>query len=396
MEFYKLDNSSNIQNTLKLFQSIGSDETGCKIISKKTKSHLLYIKNIHVGGANILKQDALSIGADLLVPMGVIVAREKYVDVILVGTTKHFEILSRKELAQPFGLKELAKELQSFVNTKTYPTKIMGIINANDDSFFEESRFSPKGTSSQAQGEYSDAIVAKVNSMIEDGADIIDIGAVSTRPGSEAVDENEELMRVKPICDLIKEKKLYEKTVFSIDSYTPSVIEYALKSGFTIVNDITGLANDEVSKITAAYDATIVIMHMQGTPKNMQQNPTYEDVMCEVDSFFKERIQKAKEFGIEKIILDVGIGFGKTLEHNLTLLKNMEHFRHFGYEVLIGASRKSLIEKVIPNTPTSQRLPATLTIHLDSVRKGASIVRCHDVKEHSDAIKMQKSIDKSI
>ncbi len=384
MEFYKLDNSSNIQNTLKLFQSMGSDETGCKIISKKTKSHLLYIKNIHVGGANILKQDALSIGADLLVPMGVIVAREKYVDVILVGTTKHFEILSRKELAQPFGLKELAKELQSFVNTKTYPTKIMGIINANDDSFFEESRF--KG---------SDAI-DKIETMITDGADIIDIGAVSTRPGSEAVDENEELMRVKPICDLIKEKKLYEKTVFSIDSYTPSVIEYALKSGFTIVNDITGLANDEVAKITAAYDATIVIMHMQGTPKNMQQNPTYEDVMCEVDSFFKERIQKAKKFGIEKIILDVGIGFGKTLEHNLTLLKNIEHFRHFGYEVLIGASRKSLIEKVIPNTPTSQRLPATLTIHLDSVRKGASIVRCHDVKEHSDAIKMQESIDKSI
>jgi len=384
MEFYKLDNSCDIQNTLKLFQSIGSDETGCKIISKKTKSHLLYIKNIHVGGANILKQDALSIGADLLVPMGVIVAREKYVNVILVGTTKHFEILSRKELAQPFGLKELAKELQSFVNRKTYPTKIMGIINANDDSFFEESRF--KG---------SDAI-DKIETMVKDGADIIDIGGVSTRPGSDAVDEKEELVRIQPICDLIKEKKLYEKTVFSIDSYTPSVIEYALKSGFTIVNDITGLVSDEVAKITAKYGATIVIMHMQGTPKDMQHNPIYEDVMCEVDSFFKERIQKAKEFGIEKIILDVGIGFGKTLEHNLILLKNMEHFRHFGYEVLIGASRKSLIEKVIPNTPTSQRLPATLTIHLDSVRKGASIVRCHDVKEHSDAIKMQESIDKSI
>jgi len=250
MEFYKLDNSCDIQNTLKLFQSIGSDETGCKIISKKTKSHLLYIKNIHVGGANILKQDALSIGADLLVPMGVIVAREKYVNVILVGTTKHFEILSRKELAQPFGLKELAKELQSFVNRKTYPTKIMGIINANDDSFFEESRF--KG---------SDAI-DKIETMVKDGADIIDIGGVSTRPGSDAVDEKEELVRIQPICDLIKEKKLYEKTVFSIDSYTPSVIEYALKSGFTIVNDITGLVSDEVAKITAKYGATIVIMHM--------------------------------------------------------------------------------------------------------------------------------------
>jgi len=381
MEFYKLDNPSDIQNTLKLFQSIGSDETGCKIISKKAKSHLLFIKNIHVGAANILKQDALSIGADLLVPIGVIVARKKYVDVILVGTSKHFETLARKELAQPFGLKILAHELKSFVNTPYYPTKIMGIINANDDSFFGNSRF--KG---------SDAI-EKIEAMIEDGANIIDVGGVSTRPGSDAVDEEEELSRLKPICDLIKEKKLYEKTLFSIDSYTPSVIEYALKSGFTIVNDITGLENDEVAKITAAYDATIVIMHMQGSPKDMQNNPSYEDVMVDVDSFFKRRIQKAKEFGIDKIILDVGIGFGKTLEHNLILLKNMEHFNHFGYEVLIGASRKSLIEKVIPKTPTQERLPATLAIHLDSVRKGASIVRCHDVKEHYQAIKMQKAID---
>ncbi len=381
MEFYKLDNPSDIQNTLKLFQSIGSDETGCKIISKKSKSHLLYIKNLHVGAANILKQDALSVGADLLVPMGVIVAREKFVDVILVGTTKHFEILSRKELAQPFGLKNLAQELKSFVNTPHFSTKIMGIINANDDSFFDKSRF--KG---------NDAI-AKIEAMIQDGADIIDVGGVSTRPGSDAVDEAEELSRLRPICDLIKEKKLYEKTIFSIDSYTPSVIEYALQSGFTIVNDITGLANDEVAKITAKYDATIVIMHMQGNPKDMQNNPTYEDVMIDVDNFFKQKIQKAKEFGIKKIILDVGIGFGKTLEHNTTLLKHMEHFLHFGYEVLIGASRKSLIEKVLPNTPTEERLPATLVIHLDSVRKGASIVRCHDVKEHYQAIKMQEAIN---
>jgi dihydropteroate synthase len=260
----------------------------------------------------------------------------------------------------------------------------MGIINANDDSFFNQSRF------------MGDDAIEKIETMIQDGADIIDIGGVSTRPGSEAVDEKEELSRIKPICDIIKEKKLYEKVIFSIDSYTPSVIEYALKSGFTIVNDITGLANDEVAKLVAKYDATVIIMHMQGTPKDMQHNPSYKDVMYEVDDFFKERITKAKKFGIENIILDVGIGFGKTLEHNLTLLKNMEHFSHFGYEVLIGASRKSLIEKVIPNTPTSQRLPATLAIHLDSIRKGASIVRCHDVAEHYQAIKMQEAIDFAI
>jgi len=383
MEFYKLDNKNDIGTIRELFKKIGSDDVGCKIMSKKSQSHLLYIKEIHVGGANILKQDALSIGADVVVPMGTIIAKEKYVDIILIGTTKHFEILSKKELVQPFGLKELARELKSFVDIKKYPTRIMGIINANNDSFFEKSRF---------KGE--DAI-AKIEEMIQEGASIIDIGGVSTRPGSDTVDENEEFNRLKPICDIIKEKKLYEKVDFSIDSYTPCVCEYALQSGFTIVNDITGLANDEIAAITAKYNATIVIMHMQGNPKDMQNNPQYTNVMCEVDDFFKERIEKAKKFGIDNIILDVGIGFGKTLEHNLTLLKNMEHFQHFGYEVLIAASRKSMIDKIIP-TPTQERLSGTITIHLDSVRKGASIVRCHDVKEHYQAIKVQEAIENNL
>lgn len=380
MEFYKLDNTNYSKEFFEMFKTLGSDKTGSKIMSKKSKSHLLYIKNMHVGAANILKQDALSIGADLAVPMGVIVAREKYVDAILIGTTKHFETLSKKELAQPFGLKELAKELKSFVNQTKYPTKIMGIINANDDSFFKGSRF--KG----------DDAILKIDSMIKDGADIIDIGGVSTRPGSEAVDGDEELNRVKPICDIIKRKKLYEKVTFSIDSYTPKVVEYALKSGFKIVNDVTGLINDEIAQITAKYDATIVIMHMLGKPKDMQENPKYENVIIDIDNFFKKSIQKAKDFGIKDIILDVGIGFGKTLEHNLILLKNMEHFRHFGYEILIGASRKSMIDKIVP-TPTEQRLSGTLAIHLDSIKRGASIVRCHDVKEHYQAIKVQEAIN---
>lgn len=377
MKYYKIDHN----DTKELFKKIGSEVQGASIMAKKTDTHMLFIKDMHVGAANILKQDALSIGADLAVPRGTIVAHEKYVDTILMGTTKHFEILSKKELSQPFGLKGLAQELKSFIKRYDRPVKIMGVINANDDSFFQKSRF---------KGE--DA-VKKINSMINDGAHIIDIGGVSTRPGSDEVDEQEELARLKPICDAIEKEKLYEKTTFSIDSYTPSVIEYALKSGFKIVNDITGLSNDEVARITAKYGAAIVIMHMQGKPKTMQEDPSYDDVMLDIDDFFKERIQKAKKFGINEIILDVGIGFGKTLEHNLTLLKNMEHFLHFGYEVLIGASRKSLIDKIIPNTPADERLPGTLAIHLDSIKRGATIVRCHDVKEHYQAIKIQEAIN---
>jgi dihydropteroate synthase len=337
------------------------------------------IKDLHVGGANILKQDALSIGADLAVPRGTIIAQEKYVDAVLIGTTSHFEILSKKELSQPFGLKDLALQLQKFTKKYKRDIKIMGVININDDSFYKKSRFSGKKA------------IKKIDKMIKQGASIIDIGAVSSRPGSIKVSQKDELKRIKPICDEIKKQKLYKQITFSCDSYNPKVVKYALKSGFKIINDITGLQNDKVAKLVAKYDATIVIMHKKGTPKNMQNNPTYDDVMIEIDNFFNQRIKKALKFGIKKIVLDVGIGFGKTLEHNLLLLRNLEHFNHFGYPLLIGASRKSMIDDII-KTPIEKRLAGTLAIGLKALDNGASIIRCHDVKEHFQAIKVYKNI----
>jgi dihydropteroate synthase len=228
--------------------------------------------------------------------------------------------------------------------------------------------------------------------MIEDGANIIDIGAVSSRPGSIAVEEKIELERVKDIVDTIYTNKYYEKVDFSTDSYSPLVIDYVLNKGFKIVNDITGLQNDEVCKIASKYDAQVVIMHMQNDPTSMQNEPFYENVILEIDDFFKERIEKAHSFGIKDIVLDVGIGFGKTLEHNLLLLKNLEHFKHFGYELLIGASRKSMIN-MITTSAIEDRLSGTLAIHLESIRNGASIIRCHDVKEHHQAIKVFEAIN---
>lgn len=377
MQFYKIS-SSDFE---KKFLELGSDKPGAKIMAKKAQLQHLYIKDLHVGAANILKQDALSIGAELAVPMGVITAKEKYVDGILIGTTKQFELLAKKELAQPYGLKGLAYELKSYTKKASKPIQIMGVINANDDSFFHKSRL--KG---------SDAI-AKILQMKKDGASIIDLGGVSSRPGSDKVTPEDELSRVKPIIDLIYEHKLYESIDFSIDTYEPLVLEYALSHGFTITNDITGLANKEIANITAKYDAKIVIMHMLGTPQDMQDNPQYDNVILEVDRFFKERISIAKDAGIkdENIILDVGIGFGKTLEHNLILLNNMDSFLHYGYEILLGASRKSMIDKIIP-TPVDERLAGTLTIHLEGINKGATIIRCHDVKEHNQAIKVQQAI----
>jgi dihydropteroate synthase len=376
MQTYKI----SINDTKEFYKKLGCDSGGISILSKKSKLHTLYIKDLHVGAANILKQDALSIGADLAVPSGVIIARDKYVNAVLIGTTKHFETLSRKELAQPFGLKQLAVELKSYVKEHNYQTKIMGVLNANEDSFFKDSRFD----NSQA--------CQKIENMIEYGANIIDIGAVSSKPGSVAVDENIELERLKDVVDTIYKNKYYEKVDFSIDSYSPKVIDYVLNHGFKIVNDITGLKDDNVCKIAAKYNAQVVIMHMQNNPTTMQIEPSYENVILEIDEYFKNQIAKANSFGIKDIVLDVGIGFGKTLEHNLTLLKNLEHFSHFGYELLIGASRKSMIDKIVSSS-IEQRLPGTLAIHLEAIRNGASIIRCHDVKEHFQAIKVFEAID---
>lgn len=375
MKTYKI----SINDAKSLYSKLNCDKGGISILSKKSKLHTLYIKNMHVGAANILKQDALSIGAELAVPTGVIVAKEEFVDCILIGTSKHFEILSKKELAQPFGLKELANDLKSYILEKKYPTSIMGVLNANEDSFNKNSRFS------------ENEAISRIEQMIQDGADIIDIGAVSSRPGSLAVEPQLELNRIKNIVDSIYTHKLYEKVKFSIDSYEPKVIDYVLNKGFSIINDITGLQNDEVTKLAAKYDASVVIMHMQKDPQSMQENPIYEDLILEVEEFLKIQTLKAQNFGVKDIILDVGIGFGKTLEHNLKLLNHLEHFKHLEFELLIGASRKSMIDKIVPST-VEQRLAGTLAIHLEAINKGASIIRCHDVKEHYQAIKVQEAI----
>ncbi len=366
-------------NSIKIMRELGVDGPGIKIMAKKAKVMLFHIANMHVGAANILKQDALSIGADLAIPNGTITCAFQRVDALLIGTKKHIEILAKKELAQPYGLKELAKELRAYLGQKEYEPKIMGIINATTDSFYPGSRFSPNEA------------IAAVERMIEEGAHIIDIGGMSTRPGSEEISEEEELRRVQPIIDALAQRTFGIR--FSIDTYRPKVARYALERGFEILNDITGLENDKLAKIAAEYGASVVIMHKKGDPKTMQHNPYYEDVVAEVSDFFKKRIQKAKAFGIQEIILDPGIGFGKRLQDNLVLLRDLVEYKKFGYEILVGASRKSMIDKIIP-TPVQERLPGTLSLHQLALQNGATILRCHDVAAHKQLIEVYKAYER--
>ena len=360
-----------------ILKKVGSTKEGAAIMSKKMQTNLFYIKDLKTPAANILKQDALSIGAELAVEKDTILCKDEKVDALLIASDKQLLTLIKKAKAQPFGLKQLSSDLKEHIDSKSFKTKIMGVINANEDSFYEGSRFD-KGSA-----------IEQIEKMIEDGATIIDVGGVSSRPGSVGVSEDEELSRVKDIIDLVYEKEYSKDVRFSIDSYALKPIEYALDRGFDIVNDITALSSDEVAKIASKYKATVVLMHMSGTPKDMQDNPTYEDLFLEMDNFFSDRIKKAQSFGIEDIILDVGIGFAKTLDHNLKLIKHLGHFKHFKKELLIGASRKSMIDKILP-TPTSERLPATLALHLKAVEQGASIVRVHDVKEHKQALSINE------
>jgi len=371
---------SNEMDAASWISKLDVEGGGRKILSDKMELQLYYIQDLHVGAANILKQDALSIGADLAVPKSTILCESPRVDCILMGTRKHIQILSRKELAQPFGLKALAQELKKFLKQgKANRYQIMGVMNANDDSFYSGSRFSEK-----------DAVI-RMEEMIEAGADIIDIGAVSSRPGAVSVSAEEELERLKPIIDTLYAQRLYEKVHFSLDSYSASSVSYALERGFHIINDITGLADDEVCRLIGSYKAKAVIMHMQGTPQTMQKDPRYINLFQEMEAFFVERIAKAESFDIKEIVLDVGIGFGKSLEDNLTLIHHLAHFKKLHKDILIGASRKSMIDMIAPSS-AEERLPGTLAIHLKAYENGACIIRTHDVKEHVQAFKVHQAI----
>ncbi len=374
------------KNSLNILKELNVDKGGHSILSRKMKTYLLYISDLNVFGANILKQDALSIGADLAVPKDTITCSVKKVDVILIATYRQLETLSKKELAQPFGLKDVAKELKNFLKAYKYqdfdPT-LMGVMNINSNSFFEDSRFLESKSLETAE------------KMIIDGAKIIDIGAVSTQPNSQNVSEDEEFKRIKGVIDLFYAQKIYEKVELSIDSFTPKIIDYALSHGFSIANDVTGLRNDEVAKVIAKNGGKVIIMHMQGVPATMQNNPEYSDVVREVYRYFQEMIEKGKRFGIKEdnMILDIGIGFGKTLNHNIALLQSLKTFATFGLPLLVGVSRKSLIDHIIP-TPIKERLPGTLALHQKALENGASILRVHDVREHRQMVEIWKAFHK--
>lgn len=233
-------------------------------------------------------------------------------------------------------------------------------------------------------------IVKKAKLFEREGADIIDIGGQSTRPGSSSISIEEEIKRVVPAIKAIKKEV---DLPISIDSYKPEVVDAAIKEGADIINDIYGLANDLMREISARYNLPTIIMHIKGTPKDMQDNPQYENVVEEIINYFKDRIKLATISGVkeDKIIIDPGIGFGKKFEHNLEILRNISEFKKLNRPVLIGASRKSFLGQIL-GLPPQERLEGSLAVAVYCAMKGTDMLRVHEVKETKRALKVIEAL----
>jgi len=261
---------------------------------------------------------------------------------------------------------------------KTY---VMGILNVTPDSFSDGGQYFDKS-----------AAIKRAIQMVEDGADIIDIGGESTRPGSQPLAIEEELRRTLPVIEaLTKEIRI----PISIDTYKSEVAKRALDAGAAMVNDISGLRFDpEMPRVVSAYKVPVVIMHIKGTPKNMQTNPVYEALLPEIMDYLRDSIRSAKksEIADDMIIIDPGIGFGKTFEHNLEIIHNLYNLTLLEKPVLVGLSRKAFIGKILGDVPAGERLEGTAAAIAISIINGANIIRVHDVKEMVKVAKVANAV----
>lgn len=260
----------------------------------------------------------------------------------------------------------------------TFPS-VMGILNATPDSFHSASRVEV------------DAALHWVEQMLAEGAAIIDIGGMSTRPGAEEASADEELQRVLPVVSAVHAR--FPEALLSVDTYRSRVAKEAVEAGASIVNDIgAGLLDEAMLSTVAGLHVPYIAMHMQGRPRTMQQAPTYADVVREVTYFLSERLNAARASGIPDVALDPGFGFGKDRDHNYALLRHLGSIVHIGVPVLVGLSRKRMINEVLGTKP-AEALNGTSVLNTIALRNGASILRVHDVKEAMQCIRLLRELD---
>ena len=374
----------------KVLSKIGSDKQGVVRMAGKGLGRGIKLERVPLRVAHILKQKMLSLGGDAAVHRDVVINNIEATDVVLLGSVRHLEHLAAKVLAQPFGLKEIGGALKSLLKDLEPAqsrvlncrgkelilgerTLVMGILNLTPDSFSDG-------------GKYFDvnSAIAKAEKMVEEGADVLDIGAESTRPGHEFVSADEEWRRLEPVLKLILSRI---NIPISIDTYKASVAAKALEMGAHIINDVWGLQKDpDMAKVVGKYQSPVIVMHNQiGT--------NYNHILGEVIGYLRRSIELAETQGLigDQIILDPGIGFGKTTNQNLEIMARLEELRTLGHPILLGISRKSMIGNTLKLT-VDERLEGTIAANVLGVAAGVDLVRVHDVLANKRAVQMADAI----
>ena len=377
-------------------QRIKVDSYGITEMVPKMRTLCIGFSALECRQANILKQEMLSLGGDAAVARGTVACSIDSTDCILIGTAKQLKRLCRKLKAQPFALPELGGELESLLaRLDTVPPGwktsrrtlslqrplIMGILNLTPDSF------SDGGTCIDPERAFEKAL-----QMEAEGADIIDIGGESTRPGAAAVSSDEESARIVPVIERLAGRL---KCAISVDTWKGVVAGRALSAGAEIINDISGFSFDpQMPGIAAASGAGVVLMHTRGTPDKMQQDTSYHDLMAEVTASLSTSLVRAREAGVSDccIAIDPGIGFGKSAAGNMEIIRRLAELSGFGLPILIGSSRKSFIGKVLGREQTDDRLFGTAATVALSIAHGASILRVHDVRAMRDVADMAHAV----
>lgn len=375
----------------KVIQEIGFDKSYIKQALSKYNFNLYKIHNLSCQQAAIIKQLALSTGADAAVHREVITCKVDKTDVLIGCTDAQLKILCEKLKKQPFKLAVLSEQLIKIANIFPQPLKIrekvfnwsektylMGILNVTPDSFSDGGKFNTL-----------EKAFEQAKFMIENGVDIIDIGGESTRPFSKEVPPDEELKRVLPVIQKIRE---FDKNILlSIDTRHSQVAKEAVKAGVDIINDVSGFDWDaNMINIAAELQVPVIIMHSKSNPEDMQVNPSYEEnIIDAICKNLSDKASKALSAGIkpENIIIDPGIGFGKTLEHNLEIIKRISEFKSPGFPLLVGVSRKSVIANIL-NPPPEKREEANIALNSYLASQGVNIIRIHDVEKHNRAFKV--------
>ena len=384
------------EDAVRELRRMGVDPYGIAEMSPKMRTLCIQLSQLECRQANILKQEMLSLGGDAAVARGTVACSIDRTDCVLIGTVKQLTRLCLKLKVQPFGLPELSGELAQLLarlsappagwktSRRTLPLSrplIMGILNITPDSFSD-------GGKSFVSGRAFDNAMQ----MAADGADIIDIGGESTRPGAALISADAELERVMPVIERLAGEL---QCPISVDTWKSAVAAAALAAGAEIVNDISGFTFDpHMAAVVAEYGAGVVLMHTRGTPENMQQDTGYSDMMAEISAALQGSILTARTAGIESdcIAIDPGIGFGKSVAGNMELVRRLKEFSGFGLPVLVGPSRKGFIGTVLGRKAADDRLFGTAAVVALSVSHGAAILRVHDVRAMRDVADMAHAI----